>query len=809
MKNYLLINHRIRSIFLNISVIIVIASLSCDREPISSGFPNVITLSAVDQTDMIVFSGELKNMEDISIDEVGFIWQNGEDPFSKPGFRIKAEQSGPGNFNSEISWSLSNDKNYVLRAYAKCGTKMVYGEKLDFRTSLTKPCQLIRIEPDSAFRGDTIRFIGKGFNQTLQYNKVYVDGRSALIAKVNDSILTCVVPVELTKGSKAVSITVNGIGGDFTQKFKLLLPPPPHAITKSAQNIKWFSARAEGSVDPNGLSCMVTFEYGLTTNYGLSINAVPGTVSGSATDVSASLTNLSPVSTYHYRIKAVSESGTSYSEDMSFTTLEMPLPQVVTKDAQNVQWFSARVEGSVNPRSFPCAATFEYGFTTSYGLSVNAVPGTVTGDFATNVSATLTNLSPVSTYHYRIKAVSESGTSYGEDMSFTTSEVPPMPVISSLSATSIKYGNVLTVNGQNLNSVTSVLIGSITQSVTVTPINWTATSLDIEIYNQQNPAQLLGFTSFCVGLVYSDGVNWSDPVTIGSSWTRVADLPAAGRYKAGSFVIGGNIYLGCGASDGVTLKDFWKYNPLINTWSRMADFPGVTRIYAMGAADNSSGYMGAGNTADNSTRVQLYDFYKYNPGTDAWLRIADYPDQINGFFFNYSVSINGRTFFSLSNVVQNTREIVSDAFVSRPNVTDLMDSPSNSVFVIGDSYYVVTGNRTNNTANRAVWQYNTVTSTWTRKADFPGPARNATMFFSIGNYGYMGCGATYTGQQYKDIWRYDPANDKWIRMEDFPPGVRSHTASLSVGGAGYAGLGVNLAAIDYYKDFWKFDPQMH
>jgi hypothetical protein len=697
-------------LFAQLFIVSALVFQSCDRELISSGFPNVITISAEDQGENLVFSGELKNDSDIPIDEIGFIWQNSDDPFSKPGFSVRSEKTGSGNFSAEISWSIVKDQDYVLRAWARCGDKTVYGEKINFKTALTKPCQLFRIDPDSAYRGNVIKFIGQGFNQTLQYNKVYIDGKSAIVTSVNDSVLTCVVPFELTRGSKSVNIVVNGIGGNFTQKFKLILPPAPVAVTKSVRNIQWFGATVEGSVDANNLPTVVTIEYGLTTNYGLSMNAVPSSVSG---------------------------------------------------------------------------------------------------DSVTNVVATMTNLSPSSVYHFRIKAVSESGTGYGEDMTFTTLDVPPMPVITSLSATTIKYGSILTVNGQNLNTTSLVVIGSTTQSITVTPVNRTSTSMDIEIYNQQNPTQLLGFTSFRVGLVYSDGVNWSDPVTIGSSWTRVADLPGAARYKAGSFVIGGNIYLGCGASDGVTLKDFWKYDPLSNTWTRMADLPGVPRIYAMGAADNSSGFLGAGHTADNSTRVQLYDFYKYNPGTDSWIRIADYPDLINGFFFNYSVSVNGRTFFSLSNVVQNTREIVSDAFVSRPNVTDLMDSPSNSVFVIGDSYYVITGIRTNLTSNRAVWQYNTVTSVWTRKADFPGPARNATMFFSIGNYGYMGCGATNTGQQYKDMWRYDPANDKWIRIEDFPSWIRSHTVSLSAGGTGYAGLGVNLTSIDYYKDFWKFDPQMH
>ncbi|HLN55266.1 MAG TPA: kelch repeat-containing protein [Bacteroidales bacterium] len=684
---------------------------SCDRQLISSGFPNVVTLSAEDRGDMVVFSGELKNDDGTKIDEVGFIWQNNEDPFTKPGFRVKSEVAASGFFTAEVTWSVTHDKNFILRAYAKCGDNIVYGEALVFRSDLSLPCQLFRIEPDSAFRGDTIKLIGQGFNRTLQYNKVVIGGKNSTVVAANDTVLTCIVPADLAKGSSAVTIVVNGVSGDFPNKFRLLLPPPPQVVTKPASAVSWFTATTEGTVDPNGA---------------------------------------------------------------------------------------------------PCAVSFEYGLTPSYGQGMVAMPGSVSGDSIINVSATLRNLSPNSVYHFRIKATSESGTAYGDDLTFRTSEAPPIPVISSLSATTIKYGNTLTVYGQNMNAATGVLLGSTSQSITVTPKNVSSVSMEIEVYNQQNPSQLPGFSSFRVGLVYPGGVSWSDLVVIGSSWMKVADLPALPRYKAGCFTVAGKIYIGCGASNGTTLRDFWRYDPQGNSWSQMADFPGVGRIYAIGTADDSYGYMGTGHTEDNASKIQLYDFYKYNPGTGEWSAIPNYPDPINNFFLNYGVSVNGHAYVSLSNAVQNTREIIGDSWVSHPNVTDLMNSGGNAVFVFGNLYYVVCGYRFNsNIINKAVWEYNTLTSTWTRKADFPGPARNLAMFFSIGDYGYMGCGTTNDNQQFTDMWRYDPANDKWIRIEDFPGGMRSHGVSASAGSYGFAGLGVRLGSATYYNDFWKFDPLMH
>jgi hypothetical protein len=111
---------------------------------------------------------------------------------------------------------------------------MIFGERIDFQTSLTLPCQLLRIEPESAYRGDTIKLFGKGFNMILYYNRVLIDGRNSVIISGNDTVLTCIVPSQTTKGTKPVKIIVNGIGKDFGPRFTLLLPPPPLVVNRGS-----------------------------------------------------------------------------------------------------------------------------------------------------------------------------------------------------------------------------------------------------------------------------------------------------------------------------------------------------------------------------------------------------------------------------------------------------------------------------------------------------------------------------------------------------------------------------------------------
>jgi hypothetical protein len=96
---------------------------------------------------------------------------------------------------------------------------------------------------------------------------------------------------------------------------------PPTVITLSASNVDVSSATLNGTVNANNNTATVTFEYGLTTAYGSTVNATPATVNGTTvTAVSANLSSLLLTSTYHYRVVATNIGGTSYGADMTFTT---------------------------------------------------------------------------------------------------------------------------------------------------------------------------------------------------------------------------------------------------------------------------------------------------------------------------------------------------------------------------------------------------------------------------------------------------------------------------------------------------------
>jgi hypothetical protein len=101
-------------------------------------------------------------------------------------------------------------------------------------------------------------------------------------------------------------------------------------------------------------------------------------------------------------------------------------PVVETAEATSVSYASTGLNGAVDPNGEETVYQFEYGPTTSYGLTLPA-PYAAAGSGTSTVAVgqTLTGLSSATTYHYRLVATNEGGTTHGADKTFTTTIAPP------------------------------------------------------------------------------------------------------------------------------------------------------------------------------------------------------------------------------------------------------------------------------------------------------------------------------------------------------------------------------------------------
>ena len=110
-------------------------------------------------------------------------------------------------------------------------------------------------------------------------------------------------------------------------------------------------------------------------------------------------------------------------------------PVVATSAATNVASFSATLRGTVYPDALTTTVYFQYGTTTSYGLTTASQ--IKTGNTYQNVSANISPLSANTTYHFRIVATNSAGTRYGIDRTFTTSTATGPPIVTTNPATNV------------------------------------------------------------------------------------------------------------------------------------------------------------------------------------------------------------------------------------------------------------------------------------------------------------------------------------------------------------------------------------
>ena len=208
--------------------------------------------------------------------------------------------------------------------------------------------------------------------------------------------------------------TAKGVEGTFTT---LSLPG---AVTGSASSVTGSSATLNGSVDPNGLSTTWYFEYGTSTSYGSKTASATAT-GDTAVAVGKSVTGLQSGRTYHFRLVATSDAGTTRGGDATFTT--SAAPTVVTGSVSGIGPKAATLHGTVTPNGLSTTWYFEYGTTTKYGSKTSS-HSAGSGTTAQNVSSSLSTLKVATVYHYRLVASNSGGTNVGEDRTFETSQPP-------------------------------------------------------------------------------------------------------------------------------------------------------------------------------------------------------------------------------------------------------------------------------------------------------------------------------------------------------------------------------------------------
>ena len=133
------------------------------------------------------------------------------------------------------------------------------------------------------------------------------------------------------------------------------------------------------------------------------------------------VTGLSPNTTYYVRAYATNANGTAYGEQRTFTTnAQQGMPSVTTADVIDITTTTATCGGNVTSDGGSSVTARGVCWSTSQNPTTSnskTTNGTGVGTFTSNISG----LSPNTTYYVRAYAINSEGTSYGDQIEFTTS----------------------------------------------------------------------------------------------------------------------------------------------------------------------------------------------------------------------------------------------------------------------------------------------------------------------------------------------------------------------------------------------------
>jgi hypothetical protein len=125
--------------------------------------------------------------------------------------------------------------------------------------------------------------------------------------------------------------------------------PAPTVSTGGISALTYSSVVLHGHVNAHGQVTNYFFQYGHTRKYGAQSPLAPAGSASTSVPVSQAIAGLQPLTSYHYRIVAVSAGGATLGGDHSFTTPKVPLSVAIVGVPNPVPYgFPFVVEGTLS-----------------------------------------------------------------------------------------------------------------------------------------------------------------------------------------------------------------------------------------------------------------------------------------------------------------------------------------------------------------------------------------------------------------------------------------------------------------------------
>ncbi len=309
-----------------------------------------------------------------------------------------------------------------------------------------------------------------------------------------------------------------------------------------------------------------------------------------------------------------------------------------------------------------------------------------------------------------------------------------------------------------------------------------------------------------------------------NNWTQLPDFPGFGRDAAFEFAWDsdgdGNTdkgFVGAGwNSQGTTYTDFYEFDPSTNLWTQLANYPGLGTRGAVAFVRGNTAYIVGGAYGASSLSAQVW---AYNIVSDTWSRKNDLPIAVYG---GEIINIDGDAYYVCGNLSGSiSNPTLNNRVYKYIESTDTWVATNNSIPFSGrflgvkvevdidndgvtDRAFIGCGTSRIGVPLSDFWEYLPATDSWVARTVVPGPDRGMASSFSIGSKGYVGIGRGEFASA--DLYEYDPFLDTWTRMSDHPGTPTLLTSSFTIGNEGYVVAGKTTNTGGVIKQAYKFSP---
>ncbi len=445
----------------NTTTLHVVSNNGTKQIIVSASINNVVeTLDASDiRANSVVLNGKASRNMEPSITEYGFVYGKNAAPTINNGANKISISGMPsiGTIFNVLVPNLEKETKYYTRAFVTNKIDTIYGDQISFLTieglpsvktlgsrDITSSSAIIQCEAvDDAGAAISARGVCYGLSPLPAIEgKHTTDGNG--IGKWECSLS------ELSPNATYYirAYATNAYGTGYGEQITIKTTEGLASIkTGTASSITSTSANCSGEVISDGDRqvtergiCWGTSPYPTKTNNHMVQGSGIGTFS-------CTITQLSAGTTYHFRAYAVNSAGTSYGENVTFTT-SSAAPSVTTMSAKNITSSSATICGEIVSTGGLNITKVGFVYQAENDYSNHTIQTTLSGN---SFSYDLDNLQPNTKYYFWAYAVNQNGTSSGEVISFTTASGLPQVTTSSSSSvgsvSAIVTGRILSDGG--------------------------------------------------------------------------------------------------------------------------------------------------------------------------------------------------------------------------------------------------------------------------------------------------------------------------------------------------------------------------